>query len=251
MKILGVIPARYASTRFPGKPLTDIAGKSMIQRVYEQASKAQGLQEVYVATDDDRIFQHVQDFGGKVLMTDSSHPTGTDRILEVTERMPDFDAYINIQGDEPFIAPEQIDLVGEVIKEKGKEEKSFVATLVKRLEVLDELENPNMIKAVKAADGRAIYFSRSPIPYMRNAENLMQWHQENGYYKHIGIYGYTSAALVRIRAMAPGILERAESLEQLRWMENGLPIYTAETELETMAVDTPEDVDRILAWLQA
>lgn len=247
MKILGVIPARYASTRFPGKPLVDIAGKSMIQHVYERASMASGLADVYVATDDARIQRHVEAFGGKVLMTSDKHPSGTDRILEVAEQMPRFDAYVNIQGDEPFINPLQIDQVCELIQTKKG---AFVGTLVKRMEDFDELTNPNTIKAVFARDGRAIYFSRSPIPFMRDAAMLEEWNHERGYFKHIGIYGYSRFALASIRAMQRGALEKAESLEQLRWMEYGLPIYVTETTFESQAVDTPEDVQKVLKLLQ-
>ncbi len=242
MKILGVIPARYASTRFPGKPLVDIAGKSMIQRVYEQASKASGLAGVLVATDDQRIYDHVIAFGGQVVMTGSEHPSGTDRILEVANQMPSYDAYINIQGDEPYIDPSQIDQVCEILRWRTG---AFVGTLVKRLHDLSELDNPNTIKAVFARDGQAIYFSRSPIPYMRDPQQRDAWMQERGYFKHIGIYGYSKAGLAAIREMERGSLEKAESLEQLRWMEHGMPIYVAETELETQSVDVPEDLAKL------
>lgn len=244
MKILGVIPARYASTRFPGKPLVDIAGKSMIQRVYEQATAASKLDQVIVATDDQRIFDHVAGFGGQVAMTNSIHPTGTDRILEIVTKRPDFDAYINIQGDEPYIAPEQINQVATLLEgRKG----AFVATLVKRLSEISELESPNLIKAVFAQDGRAMYFSRSPIPYLRDPKNSAQFEIDHGYFKHIGIYGYTQSALKAIREMERGALEQAESLEQLRWLEHGMPIYVGKTTHETQAIDTPEDLARLLA----
>ncbi len=242
MKILGVIPARFASTRFPGKPLVDILGKSMIQRVYEQACKASGLAAVYVATDDQRIYDHVIAFGGQVIMTSTAHPSGTDRILEVATCMPDYDAYINIQGDEPYIDPSQIDQVCDLLRSRKG---AFVCTLVKRLSDLAELDNPNTIKAVFAREGRAIYFSRSPIPYMRDPQQLEAWQQERGYYKHIGIYGYSSDALKAISSMTRGSLEKAESLEQLRWMEHGMPIYVAETLLETQSVDAPSDLAKL------
>nr|MBP6723099.1 3-deoxy-manno-octulosonate cytidylyltransferase [Bacteroidia bacterium] len=175
MKILGVIPARFASTRFPGKPLVEIAGKSMVQRVYEQACKARGLADVYVATDDASIFDHVTGFGGKVILTSNAHPSGTDRILEVAEKMPEFEAYINIQGDEPYIDPLQIDQVCEILRSRTG---AFVGTLVKRLADLGELQNPNTIKAVFALDGQAIYFSRSPIPYMRDTTQEAEFLRE-------------------------------------------------------------------------
>jgi 3-deoxy-manno-octulosonate cytidylyltransferase (CMP-KDO synthetase) len=242
MKILGVIPARFASTRFPGKPLIDIAGKSMVQRVYEQSTKASGLADVLVATDDDRIFNHVQDFGGKVEMTSTAHPSGTDRILEVAARLKDYDAYVNIQGDEPYIDPRQINQVCDILRaRKG----AFVATLVKRLKDLDQLQNPNTIKAVFARDGRAIYFSRSPSPFLRDPSMMANWEQERGWFKHIGIYGYSREGLEAIRTMERGSLEKAESLEQLRWMEHGMPIYVGETTLESQSVDSPEDLARL------
>jgi 3-deoxy-manno-octulosonate cytidylyltransferase (CMP-KDO synthetase) len=244
MKILGVIPARYASTRFPGKPLAMIHGKSMIQRVYEQATAAKKLASVLVATDDQRIFDHVRAFGGAVMMTSGAHPTGTDRILEVASQKHAFDAYINIQGDEPYISPRQIDAVATLL-ENGPE--AFVATLVKKLDSTAELDNPNLIKVTFARDGRALYFSRSPIPYLRDPSDLDRFQEEYGFHKHIGIYGYTALALIAIREMPRGHLEQAESLEQLRWLENGLPIFVATTLIETQAVDTPDDLNRLLA----
>lgn len=243
MKILGVIPARYASTRFPGKPLAMIHGKTMVQRVYEQASAARKLAGVLVATDDQRIFDHVSDFGGKVIMTSSEHPTGTDRILEVANLKHAYDAYINIQGDEPYISPSQIDAVAALLA-KGPD--AFVATLVKKLEQLDDLSNPNLIKVTFARDGRALYFSRSQIPFLRDSSDLPGFQKAHGFYKHIGIYGYTALALIAIREMPRGNLEKAESLEQLRWLENGLPIYVGQTDQETQAVDTPADLERLL-----
>ena len=243
MKILGVIPARYASTRFPGKPLVDIRGKSMIQRVYEQASKSSKLDEVWVATDDERIESHVRGFGGNVIMTSASHPTGTDRVLEVVEAKPEFDAYVNIQGDEPFIDPQQIDLVCGILE---SQEGAFVATLVRKLDDLSELDNPNTIKVVLADRGKALYFSRAAIPFVRSGDRSA-WHSQSGFLKHIGIYGYSKQALTAIRRMNLGNLEAAESLEQLRWMENGIPIFTAETHLEGHSVDVPEDLDKLPA----
>lgn len=239
MKILGVVPARFASTRFPGKPLVDIAGKTMIQRVFEQASKSTLLSDVVVATDDERIFQHVISIGGKAIMTGSQHPSGTDRILEVASKMSDFDAYLNIQGDEPYIDPAQIDQVCTILRNR---EGAFVGTLVKKLKDLKELENPNTIKAVFSENKQAIYFSRSPIPHLREQSMLNEWLEERGFYKHIGIYGYSKLGLEKIGGMSRGKLEKAESLEQLRWMENGMPIFVAETNLETQSVDSPEDL---------
>ncbi|MCL4103793.1 UNVERIFIED_CONTAM: hypothetical protein GTU68_029110 [Idotea baltica] len=209
----------------------------MIQRVYEQAMQAKGLTEVIVATDDQRIFQTVEGFGGKALMTRTEHPTGTDRLLEVVGKFPDFDAYVNVQGDEPLIDPQQIDaLCALMFRQSG----AFVGTLIKKLDLDRELQNPNVIKVVKEQAGKAIYFSRLPIPYA-----------EHGYWKHIGMYGYSREAISRIKTMPPGRLEKAESLEQLRWMEQGLPIWTEETEIETKGVDAPEDLEEVLALLKA
>lgn len=246
-RILGVIPARYKSTRFPGKPLVDIAGKSMIQRVYERCSQSQGLATVLVATDDDRIAQAVNAFGGRVEMTDPAHPTGTDRLLEIAARFPDYDAYINIQGDEPLIDPRQIDALCEIITTRTGE---FVGTLIKSLDLQEELHNPNVIKVVREQSGKAIYFSRLPIPYLRDPSQLDTYHQETGFFKHIGMYGYSREAVAKIRTMAPGSLEKAESLEQLRWLENGMDIWTAETGIETKGVDVPEDVQVVLDLLK-
>lgn len=240
MKILGVIPARYASTRFPGKPLADIGGKSMIQRVYEQAEQAADLDEVLVATDDARIFRHVQKFGGEAVMTSPDCNSGTERIVEVARSYPECGAFVNIQGDEPFIDPVQIDQVCGLLATTGPR----IATLLRPMQDLGLLHNPNVVKVVRAADGRAMYFSRSPIPYLRN-ESPEDWSKANSFYQHIGIYGYTAEAIAAIAEMPPSVYEAAESLEQLRWLEHGLPIYTALTTVETLAVDTPEDLERI------
>ena len=247
-KILGVIPARFQSTRFPGKPLTDIAGKPMIQRVYERCASAAGLADVVVATDDERIATTVRNFGGKVEMTDPGHPSGTDRLLEVADRQPRFDAYINIQGDEPLIDPRQIDAVAELI---FAHQGAFVGTLVKRLDLETELNNSNIVKVVRQGNGKAIYFSRSVIPHLRDPEQLQAFHETTGYFKHIGMYGYSKEAIPAIRAMSKGQLETAESLEQLRWLEHGMDIWVAETEIETIGVDRPEDVQKVVSLLIA
>lgn len=246
MKTLGVIPARFASTRFPGKPLVDIAGMTMVQRVYTQSCKATGLGEVVVATDDARIHEHVLGFGGKSLMTSSHHLSGTDRIIEVASLMPDFDAYINIQGDEPFIDPRQIDQVVEIMRQQPG---PCVATLAKRIDDEGLLHNPNAVKVVFGFSGRAIYFSRSPIPYLRDHGMAEEWRQTRGYFKHIGIYGYANGALGEIANMSCGMLERAESLEQLRWMEHGMDIFVGLTEFEPHTVDTPQDLEAVRAMI--
>lgn len=241
MEVLGVIPARYASTRFPGKPLTDIKGKSMIQRVYEQA-KSSSLTDVIVATDDQRIFDHVQGFGGKVVMTAEHHQSGTDRCFEAYQQYDHpFEYIINIQGDEPFIRPEQIDLVASCFKNS----RTQLATLIKKIETAEELFNVNSPKVVISKAQEALYFSRQPIPYCRNVPNDI-WHKQHTYYKHIGIYGYRADILEQITTLPASALELAESLEQLRWLENGFRITTAITEFETIGIDTPEDLERIL-----
>lgn len=237
MNIIGIIPARYESSRFPGKPLIDIAGKSMIRRVFEQATKSTALNHVVVATDDARILEHVRDFGGEAIMTDQAHQSGTDRCAEVAASYKEFDFAINIQGDEPYINPQQIDLVAQCLRHQN----ATIATLIKRIDGLDELNNPNTPKVVVDQQGRALYFSRFPIPYLRadNDANPLQTHP---YYKHIGIYGYRIDILTALTKLPVSLLEKAEALEQLRWLENGYQIQTAETEVETQAIDTPEDL---------
>lgn len=244
--VIGIIPARFASTRFPGKPLVDIAGKSMIQRVYEQASKAKSLSKVVVATDDERIVEEVKKFGGEFVITASTHQSGTDRCAEVIEQLPGFDIVINIQGDEPFIEPAQIDLLTSCFTE----EKVQLATLIKSIESQESIYNPNSPKVVIDVNGRAMYFSRSPIPFIRNGEPGV-WAEKHQFYKHIGIYGYRTASLVEITKLPPSSLEIAESLEQLRWIENGYYIQTKVTDLETVAIDTPEDLKKLNKLLKA
>jgi 3-deoxy-manno-octulosonate cytidylyltransferase (CMP-KDO synthetase) len=241
MEILGIIPARYASTRFPGKPLADISGTSMIRRVYEQAEKS-ALKEVLVATDDERIKQHVADFGGNVVMTSGSHQSGTDRCFEAYQQFNQpFTHIINIQGDEPFIQPEQINLVAGCFRNSQTQ----LATLVKKITGDDELFNPNMPKVVLNTDAQAIYFSRHPIPYNRHYPQE-DWLRAHTYYKHIGIYGYRADILEQITQLPPSALELAESLEQLRWLEHGFKISTAVTTQENIGIDTPEDLERAI-----
>ncbi|MDB5125367.1 MAG: kpsU [Mucilaginibacter sp.] len=237
MQILGIIPARYASTRFPGKPLVDIAGKSMIRRVYEQAKKCADLTEVIVATDDKRIFDHVKDFGGVAVMTSTDHQSGTDRCAEVALSYPQYDVIINIQGDEPFIDPEQVSKLISCFKSPDTQ----IATLIKKVQTEQELFNPNSPKVLVNKRSEAIYFSRSPLPYIRGQEQ-QNWLNHFTYFKHIGIYGYRADVLQEITKLTVSALEKAESLEQLRWIENGYRVKVAETELETFAVDTPEDL---------
>jgi 3-deoxy-manno-octulosonate cytidylyltransferase (CMP-KDO synthetase) len=241
MNSIGIIPARYASTRFPGKPLVDIGGKTMIQRVYEQASKA-NLQQVVVATDDGRIADVVRAFGGTVVLTGAQHLSGTDRCFEAYTRYDaPFDCIINIQGDEPFIQPEQINLVISCFDSPATQ----LATLIKQISDPAELLNPNTPKVITDSRQQAIYFSRQPIPYFRGAEPA-SWLQHHTYYKHIGIYGYRADILEQITRLPPSPLELAESLEQLRWLENGFHIMTARTTQENIGIDTPADLEKAI-----
>ena len=242
LRFVAIIPARYASTRFPGKPLVDIGGKTMIQRVYDQVSKV--LDDVYVATDDKRIFDKVRSFGGKVIMTSDAHRSGTDRCYEAFTKLDDwFDVVINVQGDEPFIQPEQI----EALKNCFADDETQIATLVKKITDKDGVEvlfNPNSPKVVIDKQNNALYFSRSPIPYKRGSDEK-NWIAEHDYYKHVGVYAYRSEVLSQIVQMPPSKLELAESLEQLRWLENGLKIKAGFTDVETVGIDTPEDLEKI------
>lgn len=242
-KIVGIIPARFASSRFPGKPLADIAGKSMIERVYTQARKASSLMDVIVATDDISIEQKVKSFNGNVCLTSPEHPSGTDRCAEVVERLGiACDAIINIQGDEPFIDPRQIDLLSSCFEDP----RTDLATLIKKIEAREVLFNPNSPKVIIDRDQFAIYFSRHPIPFVRNAPQDL-WLEKHDFFQHIGIYGYRIHVLREITGLAPSALERAESLEQLRWLEHGYRIKTAITPFETVAIDTPEDLHRLIS----
>jgi 3-deoxy-manno-octulosonate cytidylyltransferase (CMP-KDO synthetase) len=244
MNFIGIIPARFASSRFPGKPLIDIGGKSMIQRVYEQASKA--LKWIYVATDDERIAEHVESFEGKVVLTSKDHKSGTDRCSEAIKIISDiesnlhFDVVINIQGDEPFIKPEQLRLVMSCFEESTVN----IATLAKPIEDNNEIFNPNVVKVIRNKESFAIYFSRSPIPFIRN-DIHENWHNSFHYLKHIGIYAYNIKVLKQLTTLVPSPLELAESLEQNRWIENGYPIFVETTKFDTVAIDTPEDLKKI------
>ena len=242
MKILGIVPARYNSTRFPGKPLADINGKSMIQRVFEQCRLSKNLSEILVATDDERIANHVREFGGQPIMTSPQHLSGTDRCAEIisTYVSSDWDAVINIQGDEPYIHPDQIDLLCNMFEDKNTK----LATLVKKITSPDELFNHNNVKVILNKRSEAIYFSRSPIPYNRNFPE-QEWLKYSTYYKHIGIYGYTCETLKEISGLQKTNLEITESLEQLRWIENGYVIRAEITSLESIAIDTPEDLLKV------
>lgn len=235
MNILGIIPARYGSTRFEGKPLALINGKMMIQRVYEQAKKADRLTEVVVATDDERIYDAVVGFGGKAVMTSTKHKSGTDRCCEVVDKIGNgFDAVINIQGDEPYINPLQINQIAELISDKDTQ----LASLCKPVHDEEELKSPNAVKVVFDKNGKALYFSRFAIPYLRNQI-------ERTFYKHIGIYAYKCDVLKKVAALPQSGLELAESLEQLRWLENGYTVRMGVTEFESFSVDVPDDIVKI------
>ncbi|MGB0930915.1 MAG: 3-deoxy-manno-octulosonate cytidylyltransferase [Chitinophagales bacterium] len=248
MSAIVLIPARYASTRFPGKPLADIGGKSMVQRVYQQAQKANSVSGVYVATDDLRIQKHVEEFGGKVIMTASTHQSGTDRCAEAIQKLKAesngnlvADIIVNIQGDEPFIQPEQIDALVQLFENETTE----IATLIKPIEVEAVLWDVNKPKVVRGKNGNALYFSRQCIPFLRSIPKS-DWLQSHTFFKHIGVYAYRSSILQQLTQIAPSLLEQAESLEQLRWLENGFSIQTTVTHFESPSVDTPEDLQAIL-----
>ncbi|MGB5990381.1 MAG: 3-deoxy-manno-octulosonate cytidylyltransferase [Marinifilaceae bacterium] len=243
MNFIGIIPARYASTRFPGKPLVEISGKIMIQRVCDQVSKI--LDTVYVATDDKRIFDAVKSFGGKVVMTSTEHKSGTDRVNEAYSKIVElegksFDVIINVQGDEPFIQAEQIESLMSCFTSLSVD----IATLVKKIDDKDELFDINKVKVVRAINGKALYFSRHTIPFLRDTEKSL-WLEKQTFFKHIGMYAYRSNVLQQIANMPMGMLEKSESLEQLRWLENGLNIQTAITDIESIGIDTPEDLERV------
>ena len=247
MKFIGIIPARFASTRFPGKPLALLGGKPMIQRVYERASLA--LDEVWVATDDTRIADAVKAFGGKVVMTSAAHRSGTDRCREAVDKLGgDPDVIVNVQGDEPFIAPSQLQAIARCFDDPSTD----IATLVKpftEADGLDALENPNSPKVVLGSAGQALYFSRSVIPYLRGVPRE-EWLARHTFYKHIGMYAFRRETLYKVTALPQSALERAESLEQLRWLENGFRIRAGISDVETIGIDTPEDLAKAEEFLK-
>lgn len=241
MKIWCVIPARYASSRFPGKPLAKIGSKPMIQWVYEKAVQAQSIDRVLVATDDERILNTVQNFGGQAVMTPSSLPSGTDRVAYAVCN-EDVDVVINLQGDEPFVQPQLLDALAQVFKERDDVQ---LATPVKRITNFEDLTDANLVRVVRDKDGWALYFSRSVIPFLRDVPNQKDWPQQFPYFKHIGIYAYRKPFLLQFTEWPPARLEQAEKLEQLRVLENGHRIFTIETDYESLSVDTPEDLGKI------
>ena len=250
MKSIAIIPARYASTRFPGKPLAQLGGKPVVQRVYEKVAPLVDM--AVVATDDERIYDVVEQFKGKVVMTSPDHKSGTDRVQEAYTKVSQalgvtYDVVINVQGDEPFIAAQQI----QAIKDCFMDARTDIATLVKPFHPEDGLEallNPNSPKVVLGANSQAMYFSRSVIPYLRGVERS-EWLQKHTFYKHIGLYAYRPEALAKITAMEQTPLEKAESLEQLRWLENGMHITVRVVDIETVGIDTPQDLERVEQFL--
>jgi 3-deoxy-manno-octulosonate cytidylyltransferase (CMP-KDO synthetase) len=239
MNFIGIIPARFQSTRFPGKPLALLGGKPIVQWVFENARKA--LEEVYVATDDERIFQAVEAFGGKAIFTSSDHQSGTDRCAEAAQELAKkmkVDVVVNIQGDEPFIRPEQI----ESLKACFNSPETEIATLIKPISTEAEITNINRPKVVINQQQEAMYFSRSPIPFVRGCPPA-DWLAQHTFYSHIGMYAYRYDILLQLTKLPVGLLEKAESLEQLRWLENGYRIKTAQTFFENIGIDTPEDLE--------
>lgn len=247
MKFIGIIPARFQSTRFPGKPLVILGEKPIIQWVYENAKKA--LDDVYVATDDERIYKAVEAFGGKAVYTSPNHQSGTDRCAEAAQKVAkqvEFDVVINIQGDEPFIRPEQV----EGLKACFNFPETEIATLIKPITNAIEITNINRPKVVINKNMEAMYFSRSSIPFVRDSKPE-EWINRNEFYSHIGMYAYRYDILLELTNLPIGVLEKAESLEQLRWLENGYRIKTAKTSFENMGIDTPEDLENAKKFLLA
>ncbi len=245
MRIVGIIPARFGSSRFPAKALADINGKPMVQWVLEKAKACSALLDVVVATDHPQIAEAVTKAGGRACMTSDQHQSGTDRCQEALTQLTDwYDYVINIQGDEPFINPEQITTLANLLN--GQTE---LATLKKKIEDPAQLFNPNIVKVVSNQKGQALYFSRSPVPHIRNTPER-EWLSKHSFYKHIGIYAYRADILSQITQLQPSSLEKAESLEQLRWLQAGYSIQIAETRLESIGIDTPEDLERALAYLK-
>jgi 3-deoxy-manno-octulosonate cytidylyltransferase (CMP-KDO synthetase) len=241
---LAIIPARYNSTRFPGKPLADMAGKTMIQRVYERVAATAVINKVVVATDDQRILDHVLGFGGEAMMTREEHPSGTDRVAEVAAQFPDAMIIVNVQGDEPFIDPQQIAAVVAPFADK----EVAIATLARPITEERALLSPNVVKVVRSNSGRALYFSRHAIPYLRDVP-VGKWIDQKKHLQHLGLYAYRSEVLPKLTALPKGELEGDESLEQLRWLAAGYSIHVGLTDLPAIGIDTPDDLKRALPLL--
>ncbi len=247
IRTLGVIPARYASTRLPAKPLVDLLGKPMIQRVYERARMARSLDQVVVATDDERIASVVRSFGGTAIMTSPDLRSGTDRMAAVAEQMP-ADLYVNVQGDEPLIDPAMID---QAVRLMDEDPSAQVGTLARRITSVDDLRSPSVVKVVMEHTGRARYFSRSPIPFVRDEPSPERWLERHEFYKHIGLYVFRGEFLKTYVNLPQSKLELAEGLEQLRVIENGYAIRVGVTDLDSIPIDTPQDVERVTRLLRA
>lgn len=244
MKFIGIIPARYASTRFPGKPLALLDGKPVIQHVYEKVAAV--LEAAYVATDDERIYDAVKSFGGQVVMTRTDHKSGTDRIEEAIEKIGgEWDVVVNVQGDEPFVAKSQLDTICHCFDDPTTQ----IATLGKPFESMEAVQNPNSPKIVVDNMGFAMYFSRSVIPYVRGKEKS-SWLTHYPFLKHLGIYAYRKDVLRQVTQLPQSSLEIAESLEQLRWLQNGFKIKVGTTDVETVGIDTPQDLERAEEFLK-
>ena len=242
MKILAIIPARYASTRFPGKPLVNILGKPMVVRVIEQALKCPAISKAIIATDNESIKSTVQSYGYEAVMTDENHQSGTDRCYEAyTNFGQRYDFVLNIQGDEPFIQPEQLITLCEILSERTQ-----IATLVKPITEAESLFNPHIVKVVRAASGQGLYFSRATVPFLRDVPQ-QEWLNHGQYWHHLGVYAYKTDILKQITQLKPSPLEEAEKLEQLRWLEAGYQINTAVTEIPSIGIDTPQELQRALA----
>ena len=239
MKVTAIIPARYASTRFPGKPLAKIAGKAMIQHVYERVQACPKINETIVATDDERIFSFVQSFGGRVVMTADTHKSGTDRIAEVARELSDADIIINVQGDEPFTSTQQLQQLIALFKNKDVQ----IATLARPIDSLADIHNPNVVKLIFNANHQVQYFSRSAIPFLRDVA-VENWLDKKEHYQHLGLYAYRKEVLLAISQLPPSKLEQLESLEQLRWLASGYTVHLAITKEKSIGVDTPEDLKK-------
>ena len=240
MKTLGIIPARYGSTRLPGKALIMVHGRTIIERVYHQASKATGLSDIVVATDDVRIQNHVRKFGGKAVMTRADHESGTTRCAEVLDYLPGFDAIVNIQGDEPLINPAQIDQLCAMMRDP----QVAIGTLARRVTDAQDLQNPAEAKIVFGSKGRVVYFSRSPVPHVRDVP-IEKWLEHGKFFNHVGMYVFRRDVLKRIGTLPTSDLERMEKLEQLNWLYHGIPIHAIETEYESFGIDSQQDVEML------
>jgi 3-deoxy-manno-octulosonate cytidylyltransferase (CMP-KDO synthetase) len=245
MQVLAVIPARYGSTRFPGKPLVQLGGKTIIQRVWERARAMDCLDQVVIATDDQRIYDHAQEVGAEVQMTADTHRSGTDRIAEVAQDWPDYELVINIQGDEPFVREDQVEALVRVLQRTDAE----IATLARQLAQEEDLFNPNVVKVVFNRRNEAMYFSRSTIPYIRDLDKK-EWFAEQCFYQHLGMYAFRRDVLLEVTALLPSRYEQLESLEQLRWLDYGKRIQVALTDQPGIGIDTPADLERAEAYLK-